>query len=294
MFTKAKQVDKVHRRDNADCNIGLFGSGGVGKSALTLRFISDEFPYEYDPTIEDSYLRSITVDGKVVKLDILDTAGQEEYANLHYQWFRNVDVALIVFSFANKDSLTYTQVAVDKIRRIKGRLDVPIILVGTKIDLVNERRISDAELHDTAKRLNVPYLVASAKTNEGVDKAFVDAYKAYQFPFNFMFPFKTGDWVYAYSKKRKRNIAIIKSKSDQEMQVYYFERPFWFNSATIKARGDIEPVPHMEMLLRIFLDWRPFGLDIPETVIRHIVEFMPERDFVNLWVHSQKADETDI
>lgn len=53
------------------------GSGGVGKSALTIQFIQGNFVEKYDPTIEDSYRKQIEVDGKACMLDILDTAGQE-------------------------------------------------------------------------------------------------------------------------------------------------------------------------------------------------------------------------
>eukprot|EP00492_Amphilonche_elongata_P004551 TRINITY_DN4926_c0_g1_i1.p2 TRINITY_DN4926_c0_g1~~TRINITY_DN4926_c0_g1_i1.p2 ORF type:complete len:68 (-),score=7.52 TRINITY_DN4926_c0_g1_i1:323-526(-) len=55
--------------------IVVLGSGGVGKSALTLRLISDEFAEEYDPTIEDSYRKQVTIDGIPALLDVLDTAG---------------------------------------------------------------------------------------------------------------------------------------------------------------------------------------------------------------------------
>jgi len=311
MFTR--RATKENLCEKTDCFIGLFGCDGVGKSALVHRFISDEFAQEYNPTIEpnyhhklpieDSYQKHITVGGKGVLLNILDTGGQEKYSMVcnHQYQMRQLDVALVVFDFTRRDSLKYEEVKefVDGFRRMKGKLGAPIILVGNKFDLVKDRMVSngkdtvrmvsDDEFHDTAKRLSIPYMVASAKTKEGVDKAFVDAYKAHRFPFNFMCPLKIGDWVYVDSlpilmrsfegRKFTQNIAIIKSKSDEEMKVYYFERPFWFNSATIKERRYITPVPYIDMLSRIFLEWQPFGLYIPEMVIWHIEEYMPERDF---------------
>ena len=54
----------------------VVGSGGVGKSCLTIRFLKDEFSNEYDPTIEENYRKIITVDEKVVVINIVDTAGQ--------------------------------------------------------------------------------------------------------------------------------------------------------------------------------------------------------------------------
>lgn len=57
----------------------VVGGGGVGKSALTIQFIQNQFPEEYDPTIEDSYRKQCLIDEEVALLDVLDTAGQEEY-----------------------------------------------------------------------------------------------------------------------------------------------------------------------------------------------------------------------
>lgn len=57
----------------------VVGGGGVGKSALTIQFIQSHFVDEYDPTIEDSYRKQCVIDEEVALLDVLDTAGQEEY-----------------------------------------------------------------------------------------------------------------------------------------------------------------------------------------------------------------------
>ena len=65
--------------------ITVLGSGGVGKSALTIRLITGTYEANYDPTIEDSYRKQVQIDGQPALLDILDTAGQEEYAALQDQ-----------------------------------------------------------------------------------------------------------------------------------------------------------------------------------------------------------------
>ena len=62
-----------------ELNVIILGGGGVGKSALVIRLVTDNFLDEYDPTIEDSYHKTISVDQEAVLLDLLDTAGQEEY-----------------------------------------------------------------------------------------------------------------------------------------------------------------------------------------------------------------------
>ena len=75
--------------------IVILGSGGVGKSALTIRLITDNFLEEYDPTIEDSYQKTLVVNGESTQINILDTAGQEEYSSMQDQ------VNLIMHSKSN-------------------------------------------------------------------------------------------------------------------------------------------------------------------------------------------------
>eukprot|EP00028_Trichosphaerium_sp_Am-I-7-wt_P007606 CAMPEP_0168535334 /NCGR_PEP_ID=MMETSP0405-20121227/18595_1 /TAXON_ID=498012 /ORGANISM="Trichosphaerium sp, Strain Am-I-7 wt" /LENGTH=77 /DNA_ID=CAMNT_0008562535 /DNA_START=29 /DNA_END=263 /DNA_ORIENTATION=+ len=64
----------------------VMGAGGVGKSALTIQMTSSRFVVEYDPTIENNYRKQVTVDGAPCLLEIIDTAGQEEYAVMRYQY----------------------------------------------------------------------------------------------------------------------------------------------------------------------------------------------------------------
>lgn len=66
----------------------VLGSGAVGKSALTIRLVTQNFLEEYDPTIEDNYNKQVVVDGEAAHLDILDTAGQDEYSQMQDQWMR--------------------------------------------------------------------------------------------------------------------------------------------------------------------------------------------------------------
>jgi GTPase SAR1 family protein len=66
----------------------VLGSGAVGKSALTIRLVTQNFLEEYDPTIEDNYNKQVVVDGTGAHLDILDTAGQDEYSQMQDQWMR--------------------------------------------------------------------------------------------------------------------------------------------------------------------------------------------------------------
>lgn len=86
--------------------IVVLGSGGVGKSALTVQFVQEIFVEKYDPTIEDSYRKQVEVDGQQCMLEILDTAGTVSTASLRQiKWRKKLSSGLLCASFfANQSS----------------------------------------------------------------------------------------------------------------------------------------------------------------------------------------------
>lgn len=64
-------------------NVVVLGAGGVGKSALTVRFVRNEFVEHYDPTIEEEYRRTIEFNGVVSHLEVIDTAGAEQFTSIN-------------------------------------------------------------------------------------------------------------------------------------------------------------------------------------------------------------------
>jgi len=152
----------------------MVGSGGVGKSALTLQFMYDEFVEDYEPTKADSYRKKVVLDGEEVQIDILDTAGQEDYAAIRDNYFRSGEGFLCVFSITEDESFQATQEFREQILRVKGDETIPFILVGNKSDLTDRRAVSLANARAQAEDWKVPYVETSAKTRENVDKVFFD------------------------------------------------------------------------------------------------------------------------
>ena len=102
-------------------------AGGVGKSALTIQLIQNHFVDEYDPTIEDSYRKQVVIDGETCLLDILDTAGQEEYSAMRDQYMRTGEGFLCVFAIDNMKSFEDIDSYRGQIRRVKDADDIPMI-----------------------------------------------------------------------------------------------------------------------------------------------------------------------
>ena len=99
-------------------------AGGVGKSALTIQLIQNHFVDEYDPTIEDSYRKQVVIDGETCLLDILDTAGQEEYSAMRDQYMRTGEGFLLVFAVNNAKSFDDISSYREQIKRVKDAEEV--------------------------------------------------------------------------------------------------------------------------------------------------------------------------
>lgn len=153
----------------------VFGSGGVGKSSIVLRFVADTFSTEYLPTIEDCYRKTCIVGQKTAFLDILDTAGQEEYSALRDQWVREGKAFLLVFSVASRitfDELTQFR---DRILLVNEDAIVPMVLVGNKCDL-EDREVSTEEGEQLAQEFGgIPYVECSALKSIRCEEAFHEA-----------------------------------------------------------------------------------------------------------------------
>jgi len=151
------------------------GAGGVGKSAITIQFIQQHFIDEYDPTIEDSYRKQVLIDKDIAMLDILDTAGQEEYSAMREQYMRDGEGFLMVYSIISRDTFDELESFAEQICRVRdvdNLNNVPIVVVGNKCDLEEQRAVTTYEGEEWAKGLGVDFFEVSAKQRINVDEAF--------------------------------------------------------------------------------------------------------------------------
>mmetsp|Transcript_13490 Transcript_13490/g.16097 ORF Transcript_13490/g.16097 Transcript_13490/m.16097 type:complete len:195 (-) Transcript_13490:248-832(-) len=154
--------------------LAVLGSGAVGKSALTIRLVTDNFLDEYDPTIEDSYRKQAVIDNKVALLDILDTAGQDEFSSMQDQWMRDGKGFLLVYSIADRQSFEKVLELREKILRTKDTSEVPMVVVGNKCDLSDERVVDQMEGQKIANTWSCPFYETSAKEKINNEKVFYE------------------------------------------------------------------------------------------------------------------------
>jgi len=152
--------------------IVLVGVGGVGKSCLTIQFIADRFVEDYDPTLEDSYRKQVTVDSEEFLLDIFDTAGQEDFSAVRDQYMRTGDGFLCVYSITLSNSFHEVATFHEHILQVKDLDRVPFVLVGNKCDQEPDRQVPRQQGEELAKKLSCKFMESSAKTKVNVHEAF--------------------------------------------------------------------------------------------------------------------------
>lgn len=151
--------------------IAVMGPGSVGKSAITLQFVQGVFVPEYDPTIEDAYRKNMVVDDLPCVLDILDTAGQEDYTALRSTWMRSRDGFVLVFSVVDRTTFDGLEAFYDQLTVMHEEKVPPLVIVGNKCDL-DKREVTVEEGKRLAARYEGMYLETSAKTATGIEAVF--------------------------------------------------------------------------------------------------------------------------
>jgi len=152
--------------------IVVVGSGGVGKSCFTIQLISGTFVETYDPTLEDSYRKQMTVEDEEAVLNIYDTAGQEDFSAVRDQYIRIGEGFICMYSITNDASFQEVTQLHEKLVDITEEDDHPVVLVGNKCDLEEDRQVSKEAAKALADKFKWTWIEASAKTKTNVTETF--------------------------------------------------------------------------------------------------------------------------
>ncbi|ODV58135.1 Ras family GTPase RSR1 ASCRUDRAFT_28633, partial [Ascoidea rubescens DSM 1968] len=158
-----------------DYKLVVLGAGGVGKSSITVQFVQGVYIESYDPTIEDSYRKQIEVDGRPCDLEILDTAGVAQFTAMRELYIKSGKGFLLVYSVTDENSLKELLAIREQVLRIKDNKNVPMVLIGNKCDLINDRTLSPQDgINVSQKWGKVPFYETSARLKTNVEEAFID------------------------------------------------------------------------------------------------------------------------
>lgn len=181
---KYPKVEKAKKEKINKIKCVLVGDKAVGKTSLAVSYSNDSFPSEYIPTAYDIYNVEVQVDGKPIRVELCDTAGQAEFNPLRNLCYPGTDVFILCFSIVKPQSFrsAYTRWA----EELKQK-NAAVVVVGTQKDLqahpniirdlhqMGERPVLACEGRQLAEELNAPYIETSAKTSYQLKEAFDQA-----------------------------------------------------------------------------------------------------------------------
>lgn len=150
----------------------VVGDGGCGKTAIVVRFSQGYFLEQYKLTIGVEFaVKTISIkDGIKVKLQIWDTGGQERFQYVRPLYYRGAMGAILLFDLTNRESFDHIPKWIEEVKSNAG--EIPMLLVGNKSDLVNERSVSRQEAEAFAREFQQYYIESSAKDGTGVGDVF--------------------------------------------------------------------------------------------------------------------------
>ena len=155
----------------------IIGDAAVGKSNLLLRFAQNDFKTEYQLTIGVEFgAKNLDINNKKFRLQIWDTAGQENYRSITRAYYKNSVCAVLVYDISNRETFEHISNWIEDCTAQSPKT-VFMILVGNKSDLSNNRQVTFDEGKEMAKNNNMMFFEASAKTGENVDKIFEESSK---------------------------------------------------------------------------------------------------------------------
>ena len=157
----------------------LLGDSDVGKSSLILRYTEETFSSKLVNSIGvDFKMKKKEIDGKIIKVQIWDTAGHERFRSITYSYYRGANAIIIVFDLSDKKSFISITEWLKQIEK-HAKENVFKFLVGNKSDLIDERKVTYEEAKQYADEHDLPYIETSAKEGININELFDSSIKTF-------------------------------------------------------------------------------------------------------------------
>ena len=155
----------------------LIGDLGVGKSCVILRYVEGDFPGNIMSSIGvDFKTKQIELDDHSIKMQIWDTAGHEKFRTITTSYYKSAQAIIILYDITQKSSFDHIRNWITEIDKF-GKQGVLKVIVGNKLDLENNRKISKEDAENLALKYGLKLWEVSAKDNTNIEEMFIDTIK---------------------------------------------------------------------------------------------------------------------
>ena len=164
----------------------ILGSSKVGKTSILQRYFNNEFSEEVISTIGvEHQTKYFKFDDDKIRIDYIDTAGQERHQSIASNYLKKADGVILVFDITKRETFELVNHWIKEINTNKNMNNIGLILLGNKIDLINQRNVESDEGEKLASNINCKYIEVSAKTGSNITEALEEiakeTYKKYKF-----------------------------------------------------------------------------------------------------------------
>jgi len=155
-----------------EVKVVLLGDAAVGKSSIILRFVNDTFTESYGVTIGGAFMAKLLIhNGISTRFKIWDTAGEERFRSLASMYYKDAQVAILVYDITKKESLKNLSYWITELKN-NGPPNIMLAVVGNKIDLIESEEVTLEEASNFAKETGSLFKMTSAKEGKGVHDLF--------------------------------------------------------------------------------------------------------------------------
>ena len=202
--------------DMESLKIVLIGESGVGKTSIISQFIDQIFQDDQQSTIGGTFSTKTLKcsNGKTLKFEIWDTAGQEKYRSVTKMFYKDADVAILVYDITNK--YTFEELQKYWVQQVKDSSpkDIILAIIANKSDLIEKEQVDEAVARNYANEINALFALISAKNNFGVDDLFIEIAKKYSGAESAN-RVEENDEIEEYRKIRKESVKITKESQNK-------------------------------------------------------------------------------
>lgn len=191
------------------CKVVLIGESGVGKTSIISRFINDTFDPNTITSLGASFIsKTITIEGKPIKFDIWDTAGQEKYRSLAKIFFKDAQIVIFVYDITNKKS--FEEIKAYWYEQTKANSAIPnqiFAIASNKSDLYGNEQVDNKEGREYAAKIKAIFKETSALSSTGIDDLFRLVGKKYLNP-DFDYLEEDRKLQEEYQQRQKGNVKL--------------------------------------------------------------------------------------